>query len=98
MSTMPNETTKVLSGADLMKELDRLRAENAALAVKVQAKGSGPGLTFKTSEKGAISVYGLGRFPVTLYADQWTRLFSGIDNLKSFLAEQDKAGKLAHKP
>jgi len=65
-------------------ELERLRAENQQL--KSQQKTSGS-LTFKVSEKGAVSVYGLGRFPVTLYQEQWDKLFGRIDELKRFLEE-----------
>lgn len=47
------------------------------------AKGSS--VSFKVSEKGAVSVYGLGRFPVTLYLEQWTKLLSNVDELKAFI-------------
>jgi hypothetical protein len=47
------------------------------------AKGSS--ISFKVSEKGAVSVYGLGRFPVTLYLEQWTKLLSNIEELKAFI-------------
>jgi hypothetical protein len=69
---------------DLQKEIDRLRAENEAL--KLQKRTSG-GLTFRVSEKGAVSVYGLGRFPVTLYQEQWDKLITNIEELKRFIAE-----------
>jgi hypothetical protein len=65
-------------------ELARLRAENQQL--KAQQRTSG-GLTFKISAKGAVSVYGLGRFPVTLYQEQWDKLFSRLDDLKRFIEE-----------
>jgi hypothetical protein len=64
------------------EELERLRAENARL--KQQAVKSGS-LTFKVSEKGAVSVYGLGRFPVTLYQEQWDKLLAQIEDLRSFI-------------
>jgi len=63
-------------------ELERLRAENARL--KQQSVKSGA-LAFKISEKGAVSVYGLGRFPVTLYQEQWDKLLAQIDDLRSFI-------------
>ena len=63
-------------------ELERLRAENARL--KQQGARAG-GLTFKVSEKGAVSVYGLGRFPVTLYQEQWDKLLGQIDELRGFI-------------
>ena len=69
---------------DLENEIARLKAENESL--KSQRAKSGP-LSFRVSEKGAVSVYGLGRFPVTLYQEQWDRLFAGIDDLKRFVEE-----------
>jgi len=68
---------------DLKAELDKLRAENEAL--KVQRRG-GP-TSMKVSEKGAVSVYGLGRFPVTLYQEQWQKLLGMADEIKIFIAE-----------
>jgi hypothetical protein len=65
-------------------ELERLRAENAAL----KARGS-RGVSLKVSEKGGVSVYGLGRFPVTLYKEQWTKLLDMADDIRRFLAEHD---------
>jgi hypothetical protein len=49
---------------------------------------------FKVSPKGAVSVYGLGRFPTTLYFGQWTRLLDVADELRAFLEESKNAGKL----
>jgi hypothetical protein len=64
----------------VQEELARLRKENAAL------KGSrGAGVTFRVSEKGAVSVYGLGRFPVTLYQEQWDKLLNAVDALRAFI-------------
>jgi hypothetical protein len=71
-----------MSDQDLKAELERLRAENAAL------KQRGPG-SIKVSEKGAVSVYGLGRFPVTLYKEQWEKLLSMAGEIKAFMAEHD---------
>lgn len=68
---------------DLKAELDRLRAENEAL--KEQRRG-GP-ISMKVSEKGAVSVYGLGRFPVTLYQEQWAKLLGMAGEIKAFIAE-----------
>jgi hypothetical protein len=65
-------------------ELARLRAENERL--KAQQRSSGA-LTFKVSEKGAVSVYGLGRFPVTLYQEQWDKLIGKADDLRRFIEE-----------
>lgn len=71
------------------QELARLRAENEAL--KAKAKGAERGLTLKVSQKGALSVYGLGRFPVTLYKEQWVRLMDKRDDVLAFIADNDKA-------
>lgn len=65
-------------------ELERLRAENARLK-----QGQDRELSFKVSVKGALSVYGLGRFPVTLYKEQWHRLLGRVDDLRAFLAAHD---------
>lgn len=65
-------------------ELERLRAENARLK-----QGQDRELSFKVSVKGALSVYGLGRFPVTLYKEQWQRLLGRADDLRAFLVAHD---------
>ncbi len=70
---------------DLQAELARLRAENETL--KERRKG-GP-ISMKVSEKGGLSVYGLGRFPVTLYKEQWTKLLAMSDEIKTFLVENN---------
>ena len=69
---------------EVKAELERLKAENESL--RRQTSG---GLRFKVSEKGALSVYGLGRFPVTLYKEQWTRLLQVADDIRLFLKEND---------
>jgi hypothetical protein len=65
---------------DLQAELERLRAENEALK-----KGGRGKLSMKVSEKGGLSVYGMGRFPVTLYKEQWLRLLGMADDIKAFI-------------
>lgn len=70
---------------DLKAELERLKAENAAL----KQRGRGGASSIKVSEKGGVSVYGLGRFPVTLYKEQWERLLAMAAEIKAFLAEHD---------
>ena len=65
-------------------ELDRLRNENAALK-----KGASSSLRLKVSEKGALSVYGMGRFPVTLYKEQWLKLLGMADEIRAFIAAND---------
>ena len=69
---------------DLKAELDRLRAENAALRAR-----SGRGVSMRVSEKGGLSVYGLGRFPVTLYKEQWLRLLGLTDDIRAFIKDHD---------
>jgi hypothetical protein len=76
------------SDEDLKKEIERLRAENEAL--KKPARGQ---LSLKVSEKGGLSVYGLGRFPVTLYKEQWLRLLGMADEIRAFIRDNDKALK-----
>ena len=68
----------------LQQELERLRAENATLKARA-AKG----LSLKVSEKGAVSVYGLGRFPVTLYKEQWAKLLNMAEEIRSFIQENE---------
>ncbi len=66
---------------DLQAELERLRAENESLKRPERGK-----LSMKVSEKGALSVYGMGRFPVTLYKEQWLKLLGIADEIKTFIA------------
>lgn len=70
---------------DLRAEIERLKAENESLKTK---PGRGT-LTMKVSEKGALSVYGMGRFPVTLYKEQWLKLLGIADEIKKFISEND---------
>lgn len=69
-------------------KLGRLEAENQALRQQMEQKRDAQ-LRLKVSEKGGLSVYGLGRFPVTLYKEQWTRLLDYTDEIKLFLQEND---------
>jgi hypothetical protein len=73
-----------MSENDDRDELARLKEENERLRGQ-QARG----LNLKVSEKGALSVYGLGRFPVTLYKEQWTKLLAMAEDIKAFLKEND---------
>lgn len=73
---------------ELQAELERLRAENEALK-----KGSRSKVSMKVSEKGALSVYGMGRFPVTLYKEQWLRLIGMSDEIKAFIEANNEALK-----
>ena len=70
--------------AELKAELERLKAENQAL----KARGS-KGVTMKVSEKGGVSVYGLGRFPVTLYQEQWLKLLDLAEDILAFIKEHE---------
>jgi hypothetical protein len=69
---------------DLKAELERLKAENERLKSR-----STRGVTLKVSEKGGVSVYGLGRFPVTLYKEQWVRVLDMSDDIRAFIKEND---------
>jgi len=73
-----------VSDEDMKAELERLRAENAALKNR-----SGRSVAIKVSEKGGVSVYGLGRFPVTLYKEQWVKLLDMSDDIRAFLKAHD---------
>jgi hypothetical protein len=73
-----------MSNEDPKDELERLRKENEALK-----KGASPGVRMKVSEKGALSVYGMGRFPVTLYKEQWLKLLDMSDKIRAFIAENE---------
>ena len=73
---MPDESAQ--------SELERLRAENAALKARTAR-----GVSLKVSEKGGVSVYGLGRFPVTLYKEQWAKLLDMAGDIRTFITEHD---------
>jgi hypothetical protein len=73
-----------MSDEDPKAELERLRKENAAL--KKEATSS---IRMKVSEKGALSVYGMGRFPVTLYKEQWLKLLDMADDIQAFIAAHE---------
>ena len=68
----------------MKEELERLRTENEALK-----KRSEKGLSLKVSQKGGVSVYGLGRFPVTLYKEQWEKLLDISDEIRAFIQENE---------
>ena len=73
-----------MNEAEMKAELERLRAENAKLKSKDSA-----GLSLKVSEKGAVSLYGMGRFPVTLYKEQWLRILAAAPEIETFIREND---------
>jgi hypothetical protein len=73
-----------MSDDDVKAELERLRRENAALK-----KGASTGIRMKVSEKGAVSIYGMGRFPVTLYKEQWMKLLDMSDDIRAFISANE---------
>jgi hypothetical protein len=79
LKTMPTEE-------EMQAEIAKLKAENEALKKPV-ARGQ---MSMKVSEKGALSVYGLGRFPVTLYREQWEKLLGMSDQIRQFIQDHDE--------
>lgn len=75
-----------MSDNDMKEELERLRRENEELK---QGRAKGGALNLKVSQKGAVSLYGMGRFPVTLYKEQWIKLLGFGDEIKQFIAAND---------
>ena len=71
---------------DIKAEHERLRAENERL--KADKKPGRP-MSLKVSEKGGVSVYGLGRFPVTLYKEQWAKLLDMADEIRAFIKDNE---------
>ncbi len=80
---------ETMSDDDMKKELERLRNENAALK-----KGAATGITMKVSEKGGLSVYGMGRFPITLYKEQWLKLLDMSDTIRAFISANEATLKV----
>jgi hypothetical protein len=76
-----------MSDEDVKAELERLRNENAAL--KKGGAASSGSIRMKVSEKGAVSIYGMGRFPVTLYKEQWLKLLDMSDDIRAFIAANE---------
>jgi hypothetical protein len=73
-----------MSDEGLKNELERLRKENEALK-----KGASSNVRMKVSEKGAVSIYGMGRFPVTLYKEQWLKLLDMSAEIRAFIAANE---------
>jgi hypothetical protein len=73
-----------MSDNDQNDELERLSNENVALK-----KEASSNVRMKVSEKGAVSVYGMGRFPVTLYKEQWLKLLDMSDQIRAFIAANE---------
>ena len=78
-----------MSDEEIKAELERLRQENAALK-----KGAMAGIRMKVSEKGAVSIYGMGHFPVTLYKEQWLKLLDMSDDIRAFIAANETQLKI----
>ena len=81
------DVNTMASPEELLAEVERLKAENEALK---KPRGQ---MSLKVSEKGALSVYGLGRFPVTLYREQWEKLLGMADAIREFIKDNDQALK-----
>ena len=81
-----------MSDEHLKAEIERLRNENAAL------KKGAAGIRMKVSEKGAVSIYGMGKFPVTLYKEQWLKLLDMSDDIRAFIAANQAQLKTKHQP
>lgn len=79
---MTTETQTTMTQEEMLKMIEKLKAENAALAVKAL---NAPKVSLKVSEKGAISLYGMGKFPVTLYAEQWLQIGTMKDEISAFI-------------
>jgi hypothetical protein len=73
-----------MADENLQAELERLRKENELLK-----KGATKGVSLKVSEKGGVSVYGLGRFPITLYKEQWLTLLDMEEAIRQFIATHE---------
>ena len=73
-----------MNDEEMKAELERLKAENEALKSR-----SSRGISMKVSEKGGVSIYGLGRFPVTLYKEQWAKLLDMADDIRAFIKENE---------
>jgi hypothetical protein len=86
-AALPEETW--MSDEDMKAELERLREENSRL----KQRGS-RGVSMKVSEKGGVSIYGLGRFPVTLYKEQWEKLLDMAEDIRSFIKENHSKLKI----
>ncbi len=73
-----------MADENLQAEIERLRAENERIK-----RAASRGISLKVSEKGGVSVYGLGRFPVTLYKEQWQKLLDMTDDIRAFIRENE---------
>ena len=92
-SRPPAQAGRVSANHALTAELEALRAENAALRTRVESR-----LTLKVSEKGAVSLYGLRRFPVTFYADEWNRIETMLPRITAFIRENAASMSVKRQP
>lgn len=95
LAVKPKVDSQQLSSDAMALEIARLKAENAALAAKVQAKPKAAAITAKVSDGGALSIYGLGRFPVTLYVEGFDRLDAAWGEVRAFV--EAHRGEFKHK-
>lgn len=91
----PNNNAPVMTNEQLQAELEKLRAENTKL--KAQSFTTPNKLTLKVSEKGAISLYGLQRFPVTLYAESWEKVLNVAGDIRNFIETAKRQGQIKTK-
>jgi len=82
-----------MSERDLQAEFERLKAENERLKAQQASR-----VSLKVSQKGGVSLYGLGRFPVTLYKEQWAKLLDMADEIRVFIREHDTELKAKPSP
>jgi hypothetical protein len=92
MVILPAMKEQCMADDTLQAELERLRAENETLKRRATKRE-----TLKVSEKGGVSVYGLGRFPVTLYKEQWEKLLGMADDIRAFIMEHEAELKTKEK-
>jgi hypothetical protein len=78
-----------MNEAEMKAELERLTKENESLKARTSK-----GISLKVSEKGGVSVYGMGRFPITLYKEQWIKLLDMADDLRRFIEENSSKLKV----
>jgi hypothetical protein len=82
-----------MNEAEMKAELERLQKENESLKARTSK-----GISLKVSEKGGVSVYGMGRFPITLYKEQWIKLLDMADDLRRFIEENSSKLKSKDAP
>ena len=70
-------------------KISKLSSNVSAARTRLSKKGASDGIRMKVSEKGAVSVYGMGRFPVTLYKEQWLKLLNMSDEIRAFIVENE---------